>query len=98
MSEPVVRLRNAVVVTNGFPLLSGVDLEIPSQSLTVLTGANGAGKTSLLRLLGGQRVRHGVGLLALRRVRRTARRGKHARIGPGRGPGAGRSQGHAQSR
>ena len=34
MSEPVVRLRNAVVVTNGFPLLSGVDLEIPSQSLT----------------------------------------------------------------
>jgi len=53
MSEPVVRLRNAVVVTNGFPLLSGVDLEIPSQSLTVLTGANGAGKTSLLRLLGG---------------------------------------------
>jgi len=53
MTEPVVRLRNAVVVTNGFPLLSGVDLELPAESLTVLTGANGAGKTSLLRLLGG---------------------------------------------
>ncbi len=53
MTEPVVRLRNAVVVTNGFPLLSGVYLELPAQSLTVLTGANGAGKTSLLRLLGG---------------------------------------------
>ena len=48
-----VRLRGAVVVTGGFPLLSGVDLDIERASLTVLTGANGAGKTSLLRLLGG---------------------------------------------
>jgi heme exporter protein A len=53
VSTPVVRLRNAVVVSQGFPLLSGVTLDIAEQSLTVLTGSNGAGKTSLLRLLGG---------------------------------------------
>lgn len=51
--EPLVRLRGAVVVTGGFPLLSGVDLDVERASLTVLTGPNGAGKTSLLRLLGG---------------------------------------------
>lgn len=49
----VVRLVDAVVVSRGFPLLSGVDLELEPQSLNVVTGANGAGKTSLLRLLGG---------------------------------------------
>ncbi len=40
-------------MAGGFPLLSGVDLELSSSSLTVLVGANGAGKTSLLRLLAG---------------------------------------------
>ena len=51
--QVVVRLVNAVVMSNGFPLLSGVDLEVERGSLVVVTGANGAGKTSLLRLLGG---------------------------------------------
>ena len=51
--QVVVRLANAVVMSQGFPLLSGVDLEIVRGSLVVVTGANGAGKTSLLRLLGG---------------------------------------------
>jgi heme ABC exporter ATP-binding subunit CcmA len=50
---PVVVLRDAVVVRNNFPLLSGVNLTLDAQSLTVVTGANGSGKTSLLRLLGG---------------------------------------------
>jgi len=48
-----VELRNAVVLIGGFPLLSGVDLELHAGTLSVVTGANGAGKTSLLRLLGG---------------------------------------------
>jgi heme ABC exporter ATP-binding subunit CcmA len=52
-ASPVVELRDAVVMIGGFPLLSGVTLEIAPRSLTVVTGANGAGKTSLLRLLGG---------------------------------------------
>ncbi len=49
----VVRLHDAVVLSSGFPLLSGVDLRIGAGSLSVVTGANGAGKTSLLRLLAG---------------------------------------------
>jgi len=49
----VVSLHDAVVLSSGFPLLSGVELEIGAQTLSVVTGANGAGKTSLLRLLAG---------------------------------------------
>src|ERR1700679_2960484 len=49
----VVELHDAVVLVGGFPLLSGVNLEIDRATLTVVVGANGAGKTSLLRLLGG---------------------------------------------
>ncbi len=49
----VVELRDVVVLASGFPLLSGVDLEIEAGTLNVLTGTNGAGKTSLLRLLAG---------------------------------------------
>jgi heme ABC exporter ATP-binding subunit CcmA len=51
--EPVVVLRDAVVLADGYPLLSGVNLDLDAGTLTVVTGANGAGKTSLLRLLGG---------------------------------------------
>jgi heme exporter protein A len=51
--SPVVALSDAVVLVGGFPLLSGVNLELSVTSLNVVTGANGAGKTSLLRLLGG---------------------------------------------
>lgn len=51
--SPIVTLENAVVMVGGYPLLAGVDLELAAGSLTVVTGANGAGKTSLLRLLGG---------------------------------------------
>ncbi len=50
---PVVVLRDAVVLADGYPLLSGVTLDLDAGTLTVVTGANGAGKTSLLRLLGG---------------------------------------------
>jgi heme exporter protein A len=51
--SPEVTLRDAVVLVGGFPLLSGVNLDLAASSLTVVTGANGAGKTSLLRLLAG---------------------------------------------
>lgn len=53
MPEPVVRIANGVVLQNEFPLLSGVNLTINPGTVTVLTGSNGAGKTSLLRLLAG---------------------------------------------
>lgn len=51
--QVVVQLANAVVMSQGFPLLSGVDLTVERATIVVATGANGAGKTSLLRLLGG---------------------------------------------
>ena len=50
---PVAELEEAVVLTGGFPVLAGVTLTLEPASLTVVVGANGAGKTSLLRLLGG---------------------------------------------
>lgn len=46
-------LEEAVVVTGGFPVLSGATFRVDESSVSVLVGANGAGKTSLLRLLGG---------------------------------------------
>jgi heme ABC exporter ATP-binding subunit CcmA len=49
----IAHLDNAVVTLAGYPLLSGVDLDIEERSVVVLTGPNGAGKTSLLRLLAG---------------------------------------------
>ncbi|MGH9020041.1 MAG: heme ABC exporter ATP-binding protein CcmA [Acidimicrobiales bacterium] len=50
---PAASLVDVVAVEGGFPLLAGVSLEIDPATLTVVTGANGAGKTSLLRLLAG---------------------------------------------
>ena len=49
----IVELADAVVVSRGFPLLAGVDLSVEAGTLSVIVGANGAGKTSLLRLLAG---------------------------------------------
>lgn len=38
---------------DGRPVLDGLDLEIPTGSVTALVGASGSGKTTLLRLLAG---------------------------------------------
>ena len=50
---PAISLRSAVALSEGFPVLSGVDLDLEAGQVLVLLGANGAGKTSLLRLLAG---------------------------------------------
>jgi heme ABC exporter ATP-binding subunit CcmA len=50
---PAVDLRAAVCVTGRFPVLAGVDLTVAPNEVVVLEGANGAGKTSVLRLCAG---------------------------------------------
>jgi heme ABC exporter ATP-binding subunit CcmA len=55
--DPVVRLRGAVALVGRFPVLAGADLTVERGEILLLRGANGAGKTSMLRA--------GAGLLAV---------------------------------
>jgi heme ABC exporter ATP-binding subunit CcmA len=50
---PVVSLRAAVALAGRFPALAGVDLCLDPGQVVVVMGANGAGKTSLLRACAG---------------------------------------------
>jgi heme ABC exporter ATP-binding subunit CcmA len=51
--EEVIRFRAAVALAGRFPVLAGVDLEVAAGEVVLLRGANGAGKTSLLRACAG---------------------------------------------
>ena len=51
--DPVISLRSAVAMVGRFPVLAGVDLEVAQGEIVLLQGANGAGKTSLLRACAG---------------------------------------------
>ncbi len=48
-----IKLHDAVAFSGSFPLLSGVNLCVEVGEVVHLNGANGAGKTSLLRALAG---------------------------------------------
>jgi heme ABC exporter ATP-binding subunit CcmA len=48
-----IKLRDVVAFAGPFPLLAGVNLTVESGEVVHLGGANGAGKTSLLRCLAG---------------------------------------------
>jgi heme ABC exporter ATP-binding subunit CcmA len=52
-SDLAVRFRSAVAMVGRFPVLAGVDLDIATGEIVLLEGANGAGKTSLLRACAG---------------------------------------------
>ena len=55
-AEPMasaVSLRAAVALTGRFPVLAGIDLTVAPGEVLVLEGANGAGKTSVLRACAG---------------------------------------------
>jgi ABC-type multidrug transport system ATPase subunit len=51
--EPVIRFRSAVALVGRFPVLAGVDLDVFPREIVLLEGANGAGKTSILRAVAG---------------------------------------------
>jgi heme ABC exporter ATP-binding subunit CcmA len=50
---PVVQFRAAVALAGRFPALAGVDLSVGTGEVVLVLGANGAGKTSLLRACAG---------------------------------------------
>ena len=50
---PAVHLRSALAFLGPFPVLAGVDLDVAQGEVVLLQGANGAGKTSLLRACAG---------------------------------------------
>jgi heme ABC exporter ATP-binding subunit CcmA len=51
--DPVIRFRSAVALVGRFPVLAGVDLDVFPAEIVLLQGANGAGKTSILRACAG---------------------------------------------
>ncbi|MEE2769127.1 MAG: ABC transporter ATP-binding protein [Actinomycetota bacterium] len=48
-----ISCRQAVVAFDGFEVLGGVDLEVPSGGWVTVVGPNGAGKSTLLRAVAG---------------------------------------------
>lgn len=48
-----VRFRSAVALAGSYPVLAGVDLDVAVGEVVLLRGANGAGKTSVLRACAG---------------------------------------------
>jgi heme ABC exporter ATP-binding subunit CcmA len=73
-----IRFRSAIALLGVFPVLAGVDLDVARGEVVLLEGANGAGKTSLLRACAGLlAVSSGQAEVLgydLRRDRRTVRR------------------------
>lgn len=61
-TDAVVHLRGVVAVLGGFPALTGVDLRVGPGEVVLLRGANGAGKTTVLKVCAGLlRVHQGSG-------------------------------------
>jgi heme ABC exporter ATP-binding subunit CcmA len=51
--DPAIQFRSAVALVGRFPVLAGVDLDVARGEIVLLQGANGAGKTSILRACAG---------------------------------------------
>ncbi len=53
-TDPLVSIRGLRFSRGGRPIFDGVDLDIPRGKVTAIMGPSGTGKTTLLRLIGGQ--------------------------------------------
>jgi zinc transport system ATP-binding protein len=53
MREPVAELNRAVVELSGRTVLRGIDLAVPAGQVVTILGANGSGKTTMIRALLG---------------------------------------------
>lgn len=52
--EPLVKIRNLHFSRGSRAIFSGVDMDIPRGKVTAIMGPSGTGKTTLLKLIGGQ--------------------------------------------
>jgi heme exporter protein A len=59
MTEPSLRAKNLTLTRGGRPLFTNLDFAISRGEALVLRGANGSGKTSLLRVLAGLTIADG---------------------------------------
>ncbi|MCP4702723.1 MAG: ABC transporter ATP-binding protein [Gammaproteobacteria bacterium] len=54
MNEPLVKIRGLRFSRGSRQIFDGVDIDIPRGRITAIMGPSGTGKTTLLRLIGGQ--------------------------------------------
>ena len=60
MSTPLLSIKDLAVSYGAVPAVNGVSLEINTGELRVILGANGAGKTTIIKaILGLQKARQG---------------------------------------
>ena len=53
-ADPLIELRNVHFGYGAQPVLCGLSLSVPRGKVTAIMGASGGGKTTVLRLIGGQ--------------------------------------------
>jgi phospholipid/cholesterol/gamma-HCH transport system ATP-binding protein len=53
-SETLVKISNLSFAYDNRPILSGINMEIPRRKVVAIMGSSGCGKTTTLRLIGGQ--------------------------------------------
>ncbi len=54
MSDTLVKIRNLHFSRGSNVIFDGIDMDIPRKGVTAIMGPSGTGKTTLLKLIGGQ--------------------------------------------